>query len=135
MRESSWAQTDVLFKTFKKKKRKCGHKANGAAGIKQHRSYHSSSFVTHCFLLFTCVIYSGRPALLCKSSVFTTAAWKALGFWQRLCSCYWATIQKTKIIIKRDNNEIHTRSSPTAKHALKQFPDNYVNMQIYAPQK
>lgn len=37
-RESSWAQMDVLFKTFKKKKRKHGHKANGTAGIKQHRS-------------------------------------------------------------------------------------------------
>lgn len=84
-RESSWAQMDVLFKTFKKKKRKHGHKANGTAGIKQHRSNCSSSFVMHSFLLFTCVygaifmvIYSARPALLCESSVCTAAAWKAL---------------------------------------------------------
>ncbi len=61
------------------------------------------------------VIYSGRLALLVNRLSVQQLLEKPWPGVLAEAQCYWATNQKTKIIIiKRDNYGIRTRSSPTA---------------------
>lgn len=118
--ESSWAQMDVSFKTSK-------NRGNVATKLMMQQLLNSTEAPVRCSLPFICVY----GAISCKyiqecqhcfvshhslQQLVESAGW---GSWQRIWTpqCYWAPVsiggkQKTKIIIKRHNYGICTRSSP-----------------------